>query len=963
MPTWSEATMHSSLALLCPPQELQLDPRIDQRIISLLSDRNTKGFPEVFITFDEHDAASIAAGKENEFFGISGNQKERLSNPLLARAYLDIIKESLDHDSFEAGVEDDLLTSLWLPNCFSEATPFPLLHSSTSVPANIPGVRLPPLLHPLLTSHPVFRRRTWRRPSFTMAKFLADNQLEDCDAHTRRQFWEWLRVNEAQIKPKETTQLVHMTIWPDENYELCTLTQLCEPKNRNITEILKPSIHVPHDHVRRSRLAVVGKKRQGRIRRVPTASELANWLDDRIASFPTNERADNDVATKMERLESNLALLLKDPSIAPVVKAINRAIPGLAEDGFVRWRSDMILPDTSIRRLELPARFLLRRSRFVANVQKVAPALSEPTTSMLRSAFQEDGTNFAALQARLSRFLNLTEPGDVDREAVKDLPIIPVNNQAWPPSDLAFTGPKGDYWRSWKTRLSTKGLSQDDQRRYLDIGVTSATPTVETSQAFFEWLSRQDAHILELHIPSVLRHILHHNGPEGWGPVFSDIPFIPTKNAAGIRLVALRSAQRGRVYVDDLPPLAQQILNNDPRISFVIDKVKEVTEPIIDVIRRLDVRSLRESVGEPEIVNGIGDRQEGSTRIVSLLNDLRSHRIRTTLQKRLSQLGVESELVRHDWFNRVAGIRGVKFATQVEATFRFHGRRYSWTVDAGFDHQSGIFWIGKHSQDTLSSFCESLAEHLILKTTARPVDRLALQRALQMEISDPTFGHLDSTAPQDTKDLFDQEFEVSSNGDEGEPGESLFGHSPFDPDPAKNLPKPTQFESTPRVVLRETRTVWRETKTAPALEQEHIELLKTTHYASHCQMCLCERSPSELAPTGSYVEWQEVRRRIIEAHHLDPKGGGGVRHAGNLILLCKLHHDNYGRRLTRETLTTALRKRAKKRNISFGAESVNRQDLIGRVLKVLIPDSGEVVEIFFTNEHAEYWLSRTTTSR
>jgi hypothetical protein len=38
---------------------------------------------------------------------------------------------------------------------------------------------------------------------------------------------------------------------------------------------------------------------------------------------------------------------------------------------------------------------------------------------------------------------------------------------------------------------------------------------------------------------------------------------------------------------------------------------------------------------------------------------------------------------------------------------------------------------------------------------------------------------------------------------------------------------------------------------------------------------------------------------VVEAHHVDLKSVGGARHAGNLILLCNLHHDNYGRRLTR----------------------------------------------------------------
>ncbi len=121
-------------------------------------------------------------------------------------------------------------------------------------------------------------------------------------------------------------------------------------------------------------------------------------------------------------------------------------------------------------------------------------------------------------------------------------------------------------------------------------------------------------------------------------------------------------------------------------------------------------------------------------------------------------------------------------------------------------------------------------------------------------------------------------------------------------------------------------------------------------------MCLCERLPAELAPVGSYVEWEEVRRRIVEAHHVDPKSGGGARHAGNLILLCKLHHDNYGRRLTRESLTIALRKAKLKKVVRFGADGSSLSDLNGRVIEVAIPDTGEIVSIFFTNDHARYWL-------
>ena len=84
--------------------------------------------------------------------------------------------------------------------------------------------------------------------------------------------------------------------------------------------------------------------------------------------------------------------------------------------------------------------------------------------------------------------------------------IIPLPGRLYPSNELAFTGPRGDYWENWKVPLSTKGLSRDNQKRYIQIGVTTSMPTKGTSRSFFEWLSNQPAEVLERHIPCVLRH-------------------------------------------------------------------------------------------------------------------------------------------------------------------------------------------------------------------------------------------------------------------------------------------------------------------------------------------------------------------------------------------------------------------------------------------------------------------------
>ena len=100
-----------------------------------------------------------------------------------------------------------------------------------------------------------------------------------------------------------------------------------------------------------------------------------------------------------------------------------------------------------------------------------------------------------------------------------------------------------------------------------------------------------------------------------------------------------------------------------------------------------------------------------------------------------------------------------------------------------------------------------------------------------------------------------------------------------------------------------------------------------------------------------------MRRRVVEAHHVDLKSAGGARHAGNLLLLCKLHYDNYGRRLTRSAVTAALRGKKKEKVVRFGESGNGASEVKGSAIEIAIPDTGGVVAIFFTDDHAGFWLS------
>ena len=681
-----------------------------------------------------------------------------------------------------------------------------------------------------------------------------------------------------------------------------------------------------------------------------------------MARFEIGSQPDAATADELRRFEGHVSHLLEDRSVAPLLKAAASALPALARDGAIRLRTELVFPSRGNDWLALPDRFLLRDRQRAAMLAKLSPALNAPTAAMLLDAFAEDSGNFSALQPRLKEFISITESDDDERRELAGKRIIPVNGQSRAPWELAFTGNRGDYWGDWKIHISTEGLSQNDQSCYRAAGVTSALPKPETSRAFFGWLATQDQDVLRRHIPCVLRHFLHSNGPVHWACNFTDTPCIPAKGRDGLRLVSFQVVRRKPVFLSDAGDIGDVVIQNDGAVLLVIHQAQEVAAPISEPLRELGVRSLREALKEPESVAGTGDVVPVSEDILARFHRLRSSRFRRTFRKRLNELGVELGLVRHDWQDRIDRVQEIHFGEEVEVRFRFRHKPYPQKADAGFDPDTGIFWM-KQGLGARRLY-ESVAKQLIFKPTARPIDLLALERAVEMEIADPSFGRPagsqsdagdDDTAPEDTDG---QGQDGEENGGLGEAGS---GHSPFEPDPTRNRPNPgpisTESAEWPGRPKGQPGSPGSggvdSSRQTPDLEKEHIEELKHNHYASHCQMCLCERSPQELAPAGSYIESEEVRQSVVHAHHTDLVSAGGARHAGNIILLCKLHHDNYGRQFTRAGISAALRNNPKGMSVCYDEDShVN-----GQQIELAISGTGEVVKLFFTEYHIEYWLS------
>ena len=429
MATWSPDTVHPGLSVLCPRSELQLDPRTHPEIVRLLTKKGTPGWCEDFTTFDEDDAFSRMSSDGNKWFrGISEPERE-FAEPLIARSCLDLIHQAVDKGNCEVGDEDNLLEALLLPDRHARARPIGELHRSAPLPSDVPGLRLPPLLHDELTGHPLFRRRRWRRPNYTMARFLESGTLQAADEHIRRRFWQWLRQNVRRVAARERPRLAEIAIWPDENGSLRTIGELCDPGARRIGTILGDSIRRPHEQVRSSKLVSTGRRTRTSIRRVPTRDEISDWFNTRMAGLTVGYKADAATADELSRFEIDLTVLLGNSAIARLLKAAQMTLPALARDGSIQPRTALVMPSSRNERLALCDRFVLSDRRYAPVLDKISPALQAPTVTIMLDTFSEDPENFLALHARLEQFLTITSADDDARLQLAEMTIIPRSAQ------------------------------------------------------------------------------------------------------------------------------------------------------------------------------------------------------------------------------------------------------------------------------------------------------------------------------------------------------------------------------------------------------------------------------------------------------------------------------------------------------------------------------------------------------
>jgi hypothetical protein len=944
------------LAAIAPAGEALLASGVHPAVTTLLASGTLPGYYTNHVVFDEYAALARLqpTAADGSFPWPNEDARSRaLANPRIVSKHLDVVAKAVDiapsGTAGRAAIAALTPKGVVLPDEKGRLWPTTDLRLAAALPRDLPGLKLPPLLHPDLAGHRVFRKHDWNLGTFVFRDFLESLSSSDLSLQTAKALFQWIFANSDKVPANAWSKVRDLQIWPAAGSDVpFKLHELCAPRNASVGQVLGNSLKRPS----RSLLKLAESLRRRRVsvpfRSHPNASEIKTWLASRLDVF-----ARDRILTEVERaqfraLEAELATLAAERQLAEALVPLAGGIPALSKAGTLKSAATLVDPK----------KFALLNLRDVDLLDRTGPApealvppAERPTAAMIIAALRADTQNTSALLARLKALVDLASSGSDQDLGIADVPCIPAHGHFHSPESLAFKGNDGNYWGDWRVEISGAGLSQADQVLYRRAGVLSAEPGPDTSRLFFSWLNA-NPQLVEKHLPQILRHFAHHRGVSAWWAAFATIPCLPVEGPVGISLIAYpaATAKAAPCFVDDFHELGDVIRQNRMKFLLAVDEHQDVRRPITEALIAAGVKSLRLSAGEPTHVTG-GRARQGSAWTVTVLSQFRSKNMAANIQKRIVALGVSLGLMAPRWRGNLQSVTRVNCARTVFATYKLGRQRASASVRQAFDPASGVLWLADRGdkRDMEDAFFEALAGRVFVHG-APQYCAPALERALRISVRE---AHRPMASPEASLDTGNLE------EDEAPPGEAPNAHHNWTPDPAKNMPSPGPLPSnfgSARAPSGRGRTRTK-ARSDIADEREQALDLKAKHYAWHCQIGLARQFPGALAPKGSYVEHQENRQRLIDAHHPDAVDAGGARHAGNLLILSHLNHHRYGRHISRDQITDALKAGGTPHRVTF-ASGASSTVVKGVVVEITLPATGSIVPIFFTRWHRDYWLNK-----
>ena len=955
--TWCDEGVSPILSEICPASMDIIDRGIPAPILYLL-----KCAASDTITFDENDAIRRLQPKTINFQFPWKNETEwrkSLADVSIAEKYLEVVYETVERSQLAS--QQEIAENVYLPDENSRLRPLSTMHSAVNLPPNLPAHESVSVLNAKLQTHPLLKRQPWKPEPFRLDDYIERTRLEAASHERRHSFWLWLCNNGRRTNSRQLNKIRGLPVWPGENGCLIPFDDLCKPQKRQIESILRDDIQIPASQLFRPGLVRRNGKGRLTLRELPSAEEIASFLMRRMGEFSRARPLTSAERRKFHKFESETVALSKVPGLRKTLTDLSddHAV-ALSMDGTLNSPSELIRNDGAHTKLHIPGRYIIDRPlKALDGTQGWAPSES-PTSDQVLDSLREDG---ARHDAHIPRLIALVDMG-IELDKIGDLPCIPFNGKLFAPSELALRSTR-DYWGDWKTVLPVPSTNAEIQKLYRAVGVLGGQPTLPLSLAFFHWLSGQGPAVIGDHVDQILRHIGHRNGPSQWSDTFPRIPFIPAVGSDGAtQLCTKQEATRGggRVVIPDSDSIADAI--KDKRGNWPVDLAivtsANVTEPITTALRKMGLKTLSERAGKPERVAGLGIKEDAQHfDFANTLSALQSRKMGRELKKRLDKLDLDAnrDKLKVRWRESLSEIKDVRTAESVIATYKLSRRSYDVSVDGELDTALGTLWV-RDGSDLGGTFFDVLAANIF--EHPQKYHGPALERAYRLEMKE--FYPLEYTWEDPTSY---EDYENSKHHEEARDLAATEGRHPSpDTNPLNNLPDPTQIPERRSSANggRRATSRSRSTRAHSLIENDQIDNLKKNQYAWHCQVCLSEAEPNVLAPTSSYVEGDHNRRRMIEAQHCDHVNARGARHAGNIILMCKFHHDELGDAFGRTEVIRSL-KESKDHSLTFSAEGGMQRDVQGKIVTIKPPQRENPISIFFTTLHFEYWLKKASEER
>ncbi len=928
-----ESEWSAALAKVAPPSWPILDPKTPPVLVGLLAGGSCDGWKVDHLRYDGTDVLDRLGAVDAEFFPwrSEAEWQRSLGGPVVAKAHLDALRPFLD--GFTPATRPGGANA-HLPDGDGRIHPLSSLKRGASIPAEL-DLDVPPTINPALRGHPVFKLEGWRLDGFALRDLLRDGGLESKPAAVRKRFFAWLAAHPDELARGDWPLAKDLPIWPAVDGTVHAFNALCLPEGK-VSSLLCDHIAKPTLEVRTLAKKLKGSRAHLTLRDEPSTTEVMAFYADRLAAFPTDRPLEAAERLAFHALEGALAALASSRRALGVLRSLRANAVALNQAGELKPLADLVRGSGETARLALQPEDLLDRPTLILDT--VLPPARRPTAQMALDALRGDPGNERALLPRLAVITEASIPEIV--AAVRQVACIPHGGQLVAPDRLAFRGNLGELWGGWKLQVSGEGLADNVQDLYRRVGVIRGIPTPETSRAYFEWLNAQPQATRTARIDCIMRHLHHPRGVDTWLVQPPELGCIPVEDSGGVELLPITVARRVAV-VDDMPELAEAIRGDapNPRLRLAIDSVGNVRTPVADELRRWLVPALSSLAAEPSNPAG-RDQESTSASFLETVHAVASASAAKHFRKQLQDSDVSQALVEPQFQRRLLAIKRVIAASELTVQFKVRGRNYraarEWAV------LPNEIWLDRDG-DLDDLLTKAIADIVFVKPRPRYLSSV-LKDALRHRARD--------FRPAQEPDSYEQDGYDNKPGEE-EAGESSQPHPGSDPDPGRNNPNPGELYSGGgggiRIITRMTGS------NRPQVVTEDVQRLqlKTSHYASHCQIELARRSPGELAPAGSYAQFAENRIGMLEAHHPDKTSAGGARHAGNLLILSKVNHDWIGTRLSRGDVTKALRDRWTPHRI---AQPDGSAWLDGGIAQAIDRVSGDAIPIFFTNEHRDYWL-------